>query len=525
MKASVYCGVRRHALAAAVALCLSTNGQAADIAVNDAGAGSVAGACTLFDAVAAVNNQIAVNGCIAGNGSNDTIDLTGFTTATTVTFIASSGNNAALALTKPATIKGALDAAGNPLVTLQRSSAAGTPSFGLIYAGANLVVDGLALRNGNAVKGGAIQASTFTSVALSNAVVSGNAASGNGGGIYTNAGNITLAHVVISGNTAGNHGGGVYAVPGTISVDNSTISGNSAKQGGGICTNNGNITLTSSTISGNTASGNGGGVYTNAGSVQIGYSTVSGNSAVGNGGGIRTSNGQIYLSHSTVSANSANAAGGGVSLFANSVQATYSTLNGNSAATHGGAIYAGQSASAALTNSTVSGNSAGQSGGGIYANTATVSYSTVYANQSTTSGSKGAGLYFVNGATANASIITGNIGFDDIDAKNGGALSGNYNIVGSSGISTPADDINCASGIHLGPLANFGGSTKTLPLLSGSCAIDTASASPTVAKDQRGLARPATINLPRADVGAFEKQNASDPDYIFIDGFGPTGSD
>jgi len=533
MKTNTQRCLRRCAVAAAVALCLANHGQAANIVVKSTAEGSVAGTCTLQDAIIAVNTQISDpnNSCGHGDGNSDTIYLTLLPvypatitlTAGTVTI---NGADFAIDVTQAVKIVGPTDANGQPEVTLERSGAAGTANFGLVFADANLTIDGLALRNGNSIDGGAIRANTFVNVALSNSVVSGNAASVNGGGIYAVVGGITLSHVTISGNQAGNRGGGVYAVPGTVAIDNSTISGNSALQGAGICTNNGNISITNSSVSGNSASGKGGGVYTQAGTVQIHYSTISGNSAAVNGGGIRSADGPVSLDHSTLSANSANAAGGGISLYAMSVQASYSTFNGNSAATHGGAIYAGQTAAASLTNSTISGNTAGQSGGGIYANTAELNYATVYANQSTASGSKGAGVYVMTGATANASIIAGSIGFDDLDAKNGAALSGNYNIIGSSGVSTPANDINCASGIHLGPLANFGGLTKTLPLLSGSCAIDAASANPGVATDQRGLARPAgSGSIAQADVGAFEKQSAADPDFIFIDGFGPTGSD
>lgn len=532
MKTNTQRCIRRRAIAAAVALCLAGHCHAANIVVQSTAEGSVAGTCTLQDAVIAINTQASNpnNSCGHGDGNSDTIYLSQLPAyPATITLTAGTttinGADFAIDVTRTMKIVGPTDANGQPEVTVERSSAASTGNFGLIFADADLTIDGLALRNGNSIDGGAIQANTFANIALSNAVVSGNAASVNGGGIYAVVGSITLSHVTISGNQAGNRGGGVYAVPGTIAIDNSTIRGNSAQNGAGICTNNGNISITKSSVSGNSASGKGGGVYTQAGTIQVHYSTISGNSAAVNGGGIRSSDGPISLDHSTLSANSANAAGGGVSLYATSVQASYSTFNGNSAAIHGGAIYAGQTATASLTNSTISGNTAGQSGGGIYAYSANLNYSTIYANQSTASGSKGAGLYFVNGATANASIIIGNIGYDDLDAKNGSGLLGNYNIVGSSAVATPADDIDCAGGIRLGPLANFGGATKTLPLLSGSCAIDAVSASPGVASDQRGLARPASIALPRADVGAFEKQSAADPDFIFIDGFGPTGSD
>ncbi len=48
--------------------------QAADISVNSLADGSVVGVCTLRDAVAAANTDLAVNGCTAGSGP-DTISF------------------------------------------------------------------------------------------------------------------------------------------------------------------------------------------------------------------------------------------------------------------------------------------------------------------------------------------------------------------------------------------------------------------------------------------------------------------
>jgi hypothetical protein len=83
--------------------------------------------------------------------------------------------------------------------------------------------------------------------------------------------------------------------------------------------------------------------------------------------------------------------------------------------------------------------------------------------------------------------------------------------------------------VKLGPLANFGGWTKVLPLRTNSCAIDAVpfTATPKATIDQRDEVRPVqlTAAVARADVGAFEKQTSEDPDYIFIDGFGARASE
>ena len=92
---------------------------------------------------------------------------------------------------------------------------------------------------------------------------------GNGGGIsfYNMSGydcTLTLAEgAVITGNNATGYGGGIYIKEGQISlvINGGTISGNQAASGGGVyweCS--GNFTMNSGTISGNTAN-DGGGVY------------------------------------------------------------------------------------------------------------------------------------------------------------------------------------------------------------------------------------------------------------------------
>ena len=93
---------------------------------------------------------------------------------------------------------------------------------------------------------------------------------GNGGGIsfYNMSGydcTLTLAEgAVITGNTATGYGGGIYIQDGPVSlvINGGTVSGNNAAYGGGVYYGNGsgNFTMNSGTISGNTAN-DGGGVY------------------------------------------------------------------------------------------------------------------------------------------------------------------------------------------------------------------------------------------------------------------------
>ena len=117
---------------------------------------------------------------------------------------------------------------------------------------------------------------------VTNSTVSGNSASGNGGGIYGST--LTVSQLDpfgqlgrrrrrrdlrlrtsdrhrldLSGNLAGGNGGGIYGSS-TRTVTNSTVSGNSAGNGGGIY-DAGTVTVTNSTLSGNLGRKRGGGIY------------------------------------------------------------------------------------------------------------------------------------------------------------------------------------------------------------------------------------------------------------------------
>ncbi|MDR3385996.1 MAG: right-handed parallel beta-helix repeat-containing protein [Rudaea sp.] len=272
-------------LAAAVALGLVDNAPAATIVVNSSSAGSVAGSCTLFDAVTAVNTQSPVNQCIAGNGNNDTISLAGFTVPTTITFTAPvNGYLSALPIAKAVTITGNLDGNGNALVTIERSEISGVP-FRLIQNGDNLTLHGLTLRNGYAGPGGAIYAIGSATVTLTNCRLSNNTTGSAGGAIYAQNGSVTLTNSTISGNsTVAGNGGGIYA-GGTVYANESTISGNyTTGTGGGIYASA--AVLTNTTISTNYAAVSGGGIF--AAAVTLQFSTVAGNAVAsgGIGGGI-----------------------------------------------------------------------------------------------------------------------------------------------------------------------------------------------------------------------------------------------
>jgi hypothetical protein len=194
---------------------------------------------------------------------------------------------------------------GAKVLTVQRSTAGGTPNFRIfeIKSGVMVAISGLTITNGRAPDGGNDQSG------------------GDGGGI-SNAGNLTLTAVTVRGNRTGNGGfgvngnggnggtgGGIFNAEGAaLTVTTSTVSnnrtgdgGNSAfissgagGAGGGIYNSlMSTFSVSNCTISGNQTGvnedgdpGSGGGIY-NAGTTTLSVNncTITGNSA-GNGGGI-----------------------------------------------------------------------------------------------------------------------------------------------------------------------------------------------------------------------------------------------
>jgi predicted outer membrane repeat protein len=272
-----------------------------------------------------------------------------------------------------------------------------------------------------------------------------------GGGMYNNGvSNLTVTNVTFSGNSASD-GGGMYNTNGSSPiVTNVTFNANKVTVNGGGMYNNGvsNPTVTNVTFSGNMAS-SGGGMYNENSNPTVTNVTFSGNLAIGGGGGMYNTN-------------------------SSSPTVTNVTFSGNSA-TGGGGMFNTINSSPTFTNVTFSGNSA-DAGGGIF-------------NSSSNPVLKNVILWGDTG---------GEISMD--------AVTVSYSVVqgGYSGTG------NLSTDPKLGILGNYGGFTQTIPLLSGSSAIDTGNNlycayAPVNNLDQRGVMRPQGEGC---DIGAFERDRA-----------------
>lgn len=119
------------------------------------------------------------------------------------------------------------------------------------------------------------------------------------------AGIVTLSHLaIINGLAATGQGGGIYVdAGGHLTVDACRIAGNQAMSGGGIFSS-GAVTITHSTVTDNSADSFGGGLQGTGGVVAVEQSTFHANRAVtGGGGGLNVAVASLTLRNSTVSGN------------------------------------------------------------------------------------------------------------------------------------------------------------------------------------------------------------------------------
>jgi hypothetical protein len=322
-------------------------------------------------------------------------------------------------------------------------------SFGLTIVGSSAATT---IIDGGGVATVVTIATASAHVSLSKMTIR-NGLSKSGGGINNNynGGTVTLSHITISGNRA------------YVSCQKYCGS-----YGGGISNLNGTMTINNSTISGNTASSQcqsfcfppvGGGID-NGGTLTINNSTISGNSAdsAGSGGGI-ANGGTLTINNSTISGNGAYGDGALGPLCG--MHGCFGTVT--------------------ISNSSISGNSASYTGG----------------------------IGNGRGTTLQNSIVANNSGGNCY----GTMTSNGYNLSsdGTCNFNNTGDLNNTDP--KLGQLGNYGGPTQTIPLLSGSPAIDEGNPSGCtdgqghlLKTDQRGKPRHDKEDTGGCDMGAYERQ-------------------
>jgi predicted outer membrane repeat protein len=263
-------------------------------------------------------------------------------------------------------------------------------------------------------------------------------------------------------------------------------------------------TLDGVTISGGNANGSGtnvrgGGMYNYSSSPTVTHVIFNANSAQESGGGMYNYSSSPTLTHVTFSANSSfsNLGGGGGMLnwTGSSPTLVDVTFNGNSAYA-GGGMDNSTNSNPSLSNVTFSGNSASVFGGGMF---------NYYSSPTLTNITFNGNSAYAGGAIKNSdsnpivqnSILWGNTGGQISDTNStptvrDSIVQGGY----TAGTNIITNDP------LLGTFGNYSGSTRTLPLLPGSSAINAGNATYcTLGHDQRNV-----NYVGICDIGAFESQ-------------------
>ncbi len=250
-----------------------------------------------------------------------------------------------------------------------RTNGGGIANFGTTEVGGQLnMTGGTVSRNGAQYGGGLLNRGESS---VSGTTFDGNTAVVFGGGIAQEGGDATLAQLTVV-NNASNEGGGIFngvggPVSGSFSLSDSTVSDNTAQLGGGVA-NEGVVTISGGLVSGNTADYGAG--FVNLASClcpsTITGTTLSANTAKNNGGGVAVLGGALTLVDVTSSNNDANWGGG---LFGGAggpvvgrLTVQGGTVTGNTAVYGGGLLNQGATD---VQRTTFSGNSAQSLGGGI----------------------------------------------------------------------------------------------------------------------------------------------------------------
>ena len=413
--------------------------------------------------------------------------------------------------------------AGPQTITLTGGALSITQPVAIIGPGAGL----LTINGNNAdrvfIVGYDYSQNLSLNVTMSSLTISGGAAviSGmNYGGGLLNFGTLTLSSVTFSGNTAGSNGGGAIYNDGALTVTSSTFSANAVTNGGpgGAIQNTSSATLNvaNCTFTGNTASGGASGAgIANSGVLIVTGSTFTNNTADSNGGGIyNSSEGTLTFTTSTCASNTCGSDGAGID---NDGAATVnaSTFSGNTAASEGGGL--GNKGTLTLSNCTLYGNTATSDGGGLQSSSvATLTNCTITANRVThgSSGVFGGGIYAASRTKIFNTIVAGNFqgaapGTTASDIAGILDAASAFNLIGVGGSGGLVSNVNNnqvgITNAGLGTLANNGGPTQTVALLSNSSAINHGGNIYVAAgiTDQRGLTR---IVNGTVDIGAFEAQ-------------------
>ncbi|MBI1325663.1 hypothetical protein GC170_21065 [bacterium] len=319
---------------------------------------------------------------------------------------------------------------------------------------------------------------------ISGALISGNLASQNGGGLYVgiqassdvtgvrlidnqglfsggvqNDGLLTLSDSTLQGNRATSWVGGGIANSGTLKLSGSSLANNTAMNGGGgAIANSGTAEVTDCDLRQNIARDVGGAIYS-TGTMKVTGTTLTGNVVTGWAGGALFNEGNLTIESSTIRENRANTGGGLSNLSGGKTTIIDTTIVSNTASGSGGGIFSEANSSGMLTliGGSVANNTASGTGGGMLINSGilTVTGGSFFGNQAT----YGGGIFVHTGnATFTGTLISSNSSVQD----GGGMYLGSQTIVVATGIRLANNLGSYAAGVQ-----NAGNFTLTNSTLDG----------------------------------------------------------
>ena len=265
---------------------------------------------------------------------------------------------------------------------------ANTVMGGGIYAASGVTVTSKNTKflDNTANSGGGILLYLNSSADLDNSEVSGNKATGNGGGVYVYDATCSLSasNGTVFRENSGYRGGGIFSSGGTVTVEDSTFEKNTATDDGGAiaATQNSSLTVRNSKVLENKAADTAGGILAEKSTLEVTDSIIDGNRAsVGGGlyiadidapGETKEDKPEHTITRTEITNNTADGMGigGGIYLGAQKLTITDSKLTGNNTIskngqTQGGAIVAYSPGDFTLDNTLIQGNTA-DVGGGIH---------------------------------------------------------------------------------------------------------------------------------------------------------------
>jgi LPXTG-site transpeptidase (sortase) family protein len=325
--------------------------------------------CSLREAIAAANADVAFFGCSAGSGADTIVLLSGSTYELTLT-TAGTGD---LDVTSQITIQ----PNGPGSATIDPT----TPGFNErvfdVSAAGNLTIDNIIITTAITANSGAAVNNAGTLTIQNGSQITNNTSNAGGGGSngggIASGGTLSISNTTFTSNSATNNGGGIYISGGTATITSSTFNTHNAgaiDDGAAIYLDSGTLTINGGSFSSNTASGDGGAIYVDpGGTLTIGNTsgvTFTSNSADNGGAIYHNAATLLTVTNSTFTGNtSTNGDGGAIMMDANGSSLTISgsTFTSNSAEDDAGAVYS-DGEPVLITNSTFQSNSAGTGAGG-----------------------------------------------------------------------------------------------------------------------------------------------------------------